>query len=154
LPTIGGSPTYETGFVVDGITMEAGNQGGPLDITKLTGVLDWEMSTVGDPLMDLACTLSFWPERTDPPMFLSLRSLPYPETISRAQAMAYYMEHTGQRIETPDFYLCFGLFRRAVIEQQKYFRYVRGETRDDRFAGLHKAVGILREMCLNVINKR
>jgi aminoglycoside phosphotransferase (APT) family kinase protein len=123
------------------------------DLSKLVGVLDWEMSTIGDPLMDLGFTLSFWPENSDPPEFRSLRSLPYPPMISRAKAINYYMMRTGHSFERPEFYLCFGLFKRAVIEQLKYFRYTRGQAQDSRFAALNEAVRILRDMCLTVITK-
>ena len=123
------------------------------DIAKLIGVLDWEMSTVGDPLMDLACTLSFWVEKTDPPEFRALRAMPgaRPDVLSRREAIRYYGMQTGRRIAATDFYLCFGLFRRAVIEQQKYFRYSRGQTQDPRFSKLDEAVRVLRDMCMKVI---
>jgi aminoglycoside phosphotransferase (APT) family kinase protein len=125
----------------------------PSDITKLIGVLDWEMATVGDPLMDLACTLSFWIEKDDPPEFRALRGMPTtrPEAPSRAEAIARYLELAKRTAGDQDFYLCFGFFRRAIIEQQKYFRYSHGHSRDARFADLHRAVGVLRDMCLRVI---
>jgi aminoglycoside phosphotransferase (APT) family kinase protein len=117
-------------------------------------VLDWEMATVGDPLMDLACTLSFWIEENDPSEFRALRGMPTarPEAPTRAQAIARYAGLTKRSFNNQSFYLCFGFFRRAVIEQQKYVRYVRGHTRDARFADLHRAVRVLRDMCLRVIS--
>ncbi len=125
----------------------------PIDITKLIGVLDWEMSTVGDPLMDLACTLSFWVETSDPADFQALRAMPSARSgvFSRREAAARYQELTGRRIDSLDFYLCFGFFRRAVIEQQKYWRYTRGETQDLRFSKLDADVRVLRDMCVRVI---
>jgi len=125
------------------------------DITKLIGVLDWEMATVGDPLMDLACTLSFWIEQSDPPEFRALRGMPTarPEAPTRAQAIARYVELAKRNVNSRSFYLCFGFLRRAVIEQQKYFRYVRGHSRDPRFADLHEAVYVLRDMCLRVVRE-
>lgn len=122
------------------------------DVVKLVGVLDWEMSTTGEPLMDLGFTLSFWPENSDPPEFRSLRSMPYPPLISRAKAINYYMMRASRSIESPEFFLCFGLFKRAVIEQLKYFRYTRGQAQDLRFAKLYEAVRILRDMCLTIIS--
>ena len=136
-------------FKIDNLVWE------PSDITKLIGVLDWEMATVGDPLMDLACTLSFWVEENDPAELRALRGMPSarPEAPTRGQAIARYMEQTKLKVDSQSFYLCFGFFRRAVIEQQKYFRYVNGHSRDTRFADLHRAVRVLRDMCLHVIRE-
>lgn len=126
------------------------------DLTRLIGVLDWEMSTVGDPLIDLACTLSFWVQPNDPPEFLSLRAMPTLRTgvLSRREAAVYYGKRTGLNMEAMDFYQCFGFFRRAAIEQQKYARFIRGATQDPRFANLNTTVLILRDMCESTINGR
>lgn len=123
------------------------------DVTRLVGVLDWEMATVGDPLMDLACTLSFWVEESDPKEFRSMRSMPSarPEVCSRREAIEYYSGRTKRPVEDVNFYLCFGIFRRAVIEQQKYCRYSRALTQDRRFAGLDESVRVLHDMCLSII---
>ena len=123
------------------------------DVRELIGVLDWEMATIGDPLMDLACTLSFWVEPSDPPEFRSLRSMPSSRVgvMSRADATAHYLRITKRAEDFTNFYLCYGLFRRAVIEQQKYARFVRGQTADPRFASLNKAIVVLKEMCANTI---
>jgi aminoglycoside phosphotransferase (APT) family kinase protein len=125
----------------------------PADITRLIGVLDWEMATVGDPLIDLACTLSFWAEEDDPVEFRSIRGMPSarPGMLTRRQAIARYTALTRRSVERADFYLCFGFFRRAVIEQQKYFRYLRAETRDSRFSRLDEVVRILRDMAVSVL---
>ena len=126
------------------------------DITKLKAVLDWEMSTIGDPLMDLACTISFWVQENDPAEFRALRAMPSarPDVMGRQEAITRYAKRRGIAVDAIDFYLCFGLFRRAVIEQQKYVRFRRGETDDPRFENLDKAIGVLREMCRNVMNDR
>jgi aminoglycoside phosphotransferase (APT) family kinase protein len=120
---------------------------------QLLGVLDWEMATIGDPLMDLACTLSFWVEEADPADFRALRAMPSDRAgvLSRSDAIAYYAARTGRRLDPAEFFLCFGLFRRAVIEQQKYARFLRGQSSDPRYAHLHGAVRTLRDMCLSVI---
>ena len=125
----------------------------PDDITKLMGVLDWEMATLGDPLVDLACTLSFWVEPGDPAEFQAIRNMPTarPGVMSRRQAIQRYAERIGSGMDNVDYYLCFGFLRRAAIEQQKYVRYVRGEIKDTRYANLDAAVTVLRDMCVNVI---
>jgi aminoglycoside phosphotransferase (APT) family kinase protein len=124
------------------------------EISKIAGVLDWEMSTVGDPLMDLACTMSFWVQQNDPAEFRVLRAMPSarPEVFSRHEAIDYYSKCTGREVRARDFYLCFGLFRRAVMQQQMSFRYRRGDTQDKRFSNLDDCVRVLRDMCLNVID--
>ena len=123
------------------------------DPTRLRAVLDWEMSTVGDPLMDLACTMSFWVEESDPPEFRALRAMPtvQPGVMKRQDAIARYAARRGITVDSVDFYLCFGLFRRAVIEQQKYVRFRRGETSDARFTNLDQTIAVLRDMCGQVM---
>jgi aminoglycoside phosphotransferase (APT) family kinase protein len=123
------------------------------DPTRLRAVLDWEMSTLGDPLMDLACTISFWVEEGDPAEFRALRAMPtaQPGVMKRREAIARYAARRAVGVESFEFYLCFGLFRRAVIEQQKYVRFRRGETSDARFAHLDEAIVVLRAMCDRVI---
>jgi aminoglycoside phosphotransferase (APT) family kinase protein len=125
----------------------------PSDVTKLVGVLDWEMATVGDPLIDLACTLSFWTQLSDPVEFRALRGMPSARlgVISRADAIDRYSRLTNCVVKEPEFYLCFGFFRRAVIEQQKYVRFVRADTSDPRFSKLNEVVLVLRDMCLRVM---
>lgn len=125
------------------------------ELTELRGVLDWEMATVGDPLMDLACTLSFWVEPGDPEEFRALRAMPsaIAAAPTRREAIALYCAHAGASVEHLDFYYCFGLFRRAVIEQQKYARFRRGHSSDQRYAGLDRAVRVIRDMCEGVIAK-
>jgi aminoglycoside phosphotransferase (APT) family kinase protein len=123
------------------------------DPTRLVGVLDWEMATIGDPLLDLACTLSFWVEAGDPAPLRALRAMPsagqgYP---TRNDALQRYAQRTNSSIEDFKFYRCFGLFRRAVIEQQKFHRFRSGQTTDPRFAELDRAAATLLEACAQAI---
>lgn len=126
------------------------------DPTRLKAALDWEMSTVGDPLFDLACTLSFWVEPGDPQELRSLRNMPTlaPGAPTRQEAIGHYSRRTGRSLEDIGFYLCFGFFRRAAIEQQKYVRFVRGDSTDARYAQLDAAVCILREICQEYVSGR
>jgi aminoglycoside phosphotransferase (APT) family kinase protein len=116
---------------------------------RLIGVLDWEMATLGDPLMDLACTLSFWIEASDPSDLKSLRAMPSaaPGAPTRQEALARYLGQSTAEMSDFRFYRCFGLFRRAVIEQQKFYRYSTGQTGDSRFKNLDEAVTTLLETC-------
>ena len=125
------------------------------DPMKVTGVLDWEMATVGDPLMDLGCTLGYWAEAEDPAFFRQFRAMPSdaPGAPTRAEIVARFSERTAIAVDNIDFYFCFGLFRLAGIGQQIYYRYAQGLTKDQRFARLIDKVHSLRQMCDLVISR-
>ncbi len=108
------------------------------DPARLVGVLDWEMATIGDPLMDLGCSLAYWIEATDPPELQAARMLPtqLPGSLTRAEVLQAYTGAAGRAVPDFRFYRVFGLFRLAVIVQQIYYRHFHGQTRDARFAGL------------------
>ncbi len=112
----------------------------PSDLTKIVGVLDWEMCTLGDPLTDLATALAYWTDPNDPEEFQEISSAPttLPGTLTRAQLVERYAGATGRDhgLDTRDmvFYLTFARFKIAVIVQQIYYRYAQGLTRDARFA--------------------
>ncbi len=111
------------------------------------------MATLGDPLMDLACTLSFWMEEADPAPLRALRAMPSarPGVPTRREALARYVEKTGAAIADFRFYRCFGMFRRAAIEQQKFHRFTTGAVDDPRFRDLDRAVGVLLDACDAII---
>jgi aminoglycoside phosphotransferase (APT) family kinase protein len=108
----------------------------PADATKIVGVLDWEMCTLGDPLTDLGTALAYWTDPQDPEEFQAIRSVPttLPGTLTRAQLADRYSAVTGRDTGDTVFYLVFARFKVAVIIQQIYFRYAQGLTRDERFA--------------------
>jgi aminoglycoside phosphotransferase (APT) family kinase protein len=114
---------------------------------KIIGVLDWEMATIGDPLMDLGSSLGYWVQSDDSANFQAARTLPtsLPGALSRDDMVKRYEEKAGITIDHFDFYLCFGLFRLAVIIQQIYYRFYHGQTKDERFKSLIVAVHILEE---------
>lgn len=125
------------------------------DPLKMIGVLDWEMATVGDPLMDLGCTLGYWAEAGDPDFFRQYRAMPSdaPGAPTREEIVARFSERTGINVSNIDFYFCFGLFRLAGIGQQIYYRYAQGLTKDQRFARLIDKVHSLRQMSELVIQR-
>ena len=114
----------------------------PDDPTQVRAVLDWEMATIGDPLMDVGTSLAYWMDADDPEEMR--RVLPtitgLPGSLSRADVLARYVARTGRAMPTPEFYYAFGLFKTAVILQQIYARYRQGLTTDPRFAALGTAV--------------
>jgi aminoglycoside phosphotransferase (APT) family kinase protein len=127
----------------------------PNDPMKIVGVLDWEMATYGDPLMDLGNTLAYWVEKTDPGDVQLMRLMPtnIDGALTRKQLVKRYAEKTGINVDKFDFYHCFGVFRLAVIAQQIYNRYYHGVTKDKRFALLIGGVEILERVALGIIDQ-
>jgi aminoglycoside phosphotransferase (APT) family kinase protein len=127
----------------------------PRDITRIIGVLDWEMTTIGDPLMDLGTSLGYWLESSDPQMgvvqcFLTTD----PAALTRRQFAERYAERTGRSLDNIVFYYVFALFKLAVIVQQIYYRYKQGLTKDDRFAPLIFMVGALGMQAVTTVERQ
>lgn len=125
----------------------------PDDPTRVIGVLDWEMATLGDPLMDLGNTLSYWIEANDPPAMHMMRLQPthLPGMMSRSEVFNYYCEQMGFKNVNFTFYRVYGLFRVAVILQQIYYRFYHGQTKDQRFSVYGQVVNFLEQLCLQEI---
>lgn len=125
------------------------------DPLQIIGVLDWEMTTLGDPLMDLGCALSYWVQPGDPPPLQLSRMGPtnLPGMFTREDIIARYVEKTGDAIPNIDFYYVFGLFRLAVIAQQIYYRYYHGQVTDKRFEMFGQFVTYLSQICEGVMAK-
>ena len=125
----------------------------PDDLTRVTGVLDWEMCTIGEPLMDLGTTLGYWMDK-DAPEFL--RQMPLNprllmENFTRRELAARYLQQTGNSSENLLFYYVFGTIKVAVIAQQIYFRFARGFTKDKRFAQTNMLVDALGKIAARAI---
>jgi aminoglycoside phosphotransferase (APT) family kinase protein len=116
-----------------------------LQQARIVGVLDWELATVGDPLMDLGSALAYWVDRDDEPAFASLRRQPshLPGMPTREEFVARYLQLSGRSCADFTFYEVFGLFRLAVIIQQIWARYRAGQTTNPAFAGFGDAVNKL-----------
>ena len=127
----------------------------PADPLKIIGILDWEMATIGDPLMDLGNSLAYWVQKDDPDGVLLVRQLPthLEGMFTRQEVVDFYGEKMGRKIDNFNYYLCFGLFRLAVIAQQIYYRFFHGQTTDKRFGMLIHVVKILEEAALVLINR-
>ncbi len=115
------------------------------DPTKINAILDWEISALGDPLMDLGNTLAYWIEADDPPAIQALTRQPSaaPGMLSRKEILSYYGQKTGTDIRDFNFYYVYGVFRLAVILQQIYYRYYHGQTKDERFKPYGMLVNVL-----------
>ena len=113
---------------------------------KLIGVLDWEMSTVGDPLMDLGAALAYWCEKSDAPFTKQFNLTWIDGCLTRQEVIERYGQKTGRDLTDINFYYVFGLFKNAAIMQQIYARWKSGATTDPRFAGLINGVHELSKM--------
>ncbi|MBX3423342.1 MAG: phosphotransferase family protein [Pirellulaceae bacterium] len=105
------------------------------DPQRVVGVLDWEMATLGDPLMDLGNTLAYWVEATDDRFHQLIRRQPthLPGMFTRREMVDYYCQRMQLRLDNWTFYEVYGLFRLAVILQQIYYRYHHRQTRNPAF---------------------
>jgi len=107
----------------------------PHEPTRVIGVLDWEMATLGDPLMELGSALAYWIQADDDVVIRALRRQPshLPGMLTRAEIVQYYSDKTGWKPDNWTFYEVYGLFRLAAIIQQIYYRYHHKQTRNPAF---------------------
>ena len=114
----------------------------PEDLTEVRAVLDWEMTTIGDPLFDLAVSLSYWVEAGDSQELKEV--LPTvastPGFMTRREFIDRYAEQSGRDLSNIHWYVVFGYFKLAVILQQIYARWHSGQTKDERFADFDERV--------------
>ena len=125
------------------------------DDLDIIGVLDWEMSTLGDPLMDLGGLTAYWIQADDDAVFQQARRQPthLPGMLTRAELVDHYCATSGFVPRNWAFYEVFGLFRLAVIMQQIYYRYHHGQTHNERFKDFWMFVGYLEWRCREVAGK-
>ncbi len=125
------------------------------DPTKIIGVLDWELATLGDPLMDLGNSLAYWVEAGDDRFAQGTRRQPthLPGMLTRQEVVDYYLEKTGFEVEDMRFYEVYGLFRLAGIVQQIYYRYHHKQTRNPAFKNMWLFVHYLLYRCNKIIKR-
>ena len=138
IPADTGAVLVHNDYKFDNIVLD------PSDITKIIGVLDWEMATIGDPVADLGTTLGYWIEPDDDAMkvvqcFMTTAT----GALTRMQLAEIYAARTGRNISNILFYYVLALMKLAVIVQQIYYRYKQGLTKDERFASMIFMVAIL-----------
>jgi aminoglycoside phosphotransferase (APT) family kinase protein len=141
LPPESGATLIHNDYKYDNLVLN------PTDLS-ICAVLDWEMATIGDPLMDLGTALGYWVEEDDPE---ELRALAFgvtmlPGNLTRDEIVEHYAELSGRDVSRIQFYYVYALFKIAVIVQQIYARYKRGATQDPRFANLINGVRVLSMM--------
>src|SRR5580700_7664095 len=122
---------------------------------RIEAVLDWEMATVGDPLADLGLTLCYWAWVEAPQ--LRARGVPsltsQPGWYTRDQFVQRYAEGTGRGLAQIGYYEVLGIFKLAVILQQIYYRFRRGQTQDPRFQNFGDRVKGLVELADSLAGK-
>ncbi len=139
IPASNGAGLIHNDYKFDNIMLN------PNDLTEIVAVLDWEMTTIGEPLMDLGSSLAYWMSKNEGEELLNMPFNPrvLMENISRSELVEIYEEKSGRQVSDIVFYYVFGTFKLAVIAQQIYFRYVKGFTRDKRFAAFNHFVHTL-----------
>jgi aminoglycoside phosphotransferase (APT) family kinase protein len=123
--------------------------------TKVIGVLDWEMATIGDPLMDLGNSLAYWVQADDDWFMRSIRRQPthLQGMLTRQEVIEYYCERMGFEPKDFTFYEVYGLFRLIVIIQQIYYRYHHKQTSNPAFKNFWLMVHYLNWRCKRIISK-
>ncbi len=150
IPAETGASLIHNDYKFDNIILD------PNDRTRIIAILDWEMVTIGDPLMDLGTTLGYWMSSDAGDELLSMPFNPrvLMETTSRRELVEMYAKASGRELPDLLFYYVFGTFKIAVIAQQIYARYVKGYTKDERFSHFDRFVAALGRIADNAITTK
>ncbi|MFO0617468.1 MAG: phosphotransferase family protein [Polyangiaceae bacterium] len=134
-------------FKYDNLVLDAA------DPTRIVGVLDWEMATIGDPLTDVATTLAYWVEAGDPEPLKAFAFGPthLPGSPTRRELLDRYVLKSGRDASNIAYYYAFALFKNAVVAQQIYTRFKKGLTKDERFGMFILGVRLLGDAAAAVI---
>jgi aminoglycoside phosphotransferase (APT) family kinase protein len=125
-------------FKLDNLMLDAN------DPSRLTAVLDWEMAALGDPLVDLGILLAYWVPNAPPDQHDALTTVTtLPGWPTPQELIDRYQSRSGRDLSTLRFFEVFALFKIAVVIQQIYYRFVKGQTDDPRFANFDARVNYL-----------
>lgn len=126
------------------------------DHARPVALIDWDMGSRGDPLIDLATLVSYWTEAGDPPAMHALRQMPTaaPGFRSRERMVRDYAARTGRDVSLFKFHRLLALFKLAVVFRQLHHRHVTGNTDDPRFAGFGELAAGLLEFARDVMHDR
>jgi aminoglycoside phosphotransferase (APT) family kinase protein len=126
------------------------------DPSSIIAIFDWDMCTLGDPLSDLGAMLTYWTEPSDPSYFKQISMMPIGDFnfMSREELIARYEKKSGRKVENVGFYHTLGMFRLVVIVAQIYIRFVRKQTKDQRFGELGKLVPLIIRAAHEIANKK
>jgi aminoglycoside phosphotransferase (APT) family kinase protein len=149
MPPESGAALVHNDYKYDNLVLD------PADPSRIVAVLDWEMATVGDPLMDLGTSLGYWVDPDDPEEMRALSFGPtaLPGNLGRVELVERYGRRSGRTVGSALFHYVFALFKIAVIAQQIYRRYREGFTRDPRFGTLIAGVRVLGSQAARALEK-
>ena len=147
IPASNGAALIHNDYKFDNVMLN------PENLTEIIAVLDWEMTTIGEPLIDLGSSLAYWMSREAGEEMLSMPFNPrvLMENISRRELIEIYEKFSKKKVSDILFYYVFGTFKLAAIAQQIYFRFVKGFTKDKRFATFNRFVNSLGKIALQAI---
>jgi aminoglycoside phosphotransferase (APT) family kinase protein len=147
-PKESGASLIHNDFKYDNVVLDEG-------ASEVIAVLDWEMATVGDPLMDLGTTLGYWVEADDPPVFQVMIFGPtnLPGNLTRTEIVDRYQAKTGREVKDPVFYFVYALYKLSVVAQQLYKRYKDGLTKEERYAPMLEGVRAITAAAAHAIDK-
>jgi aminoglycoside phosphotransferase (APT) family kinase protein len=133
------SPSVVHGdFKLDNVMLDAG------DVGRIVAVFDWEMSALGDPLVDVGILLTYWAPTAPPEQRDALTTVTdRPGYLTRDQLVARYADRSGRDLSAIRYFEIFAVFKIAVVIQQIYYRYAQGQTTDARFAAFGARVEYL-----------
>lgn len=126
LPASPAATLVHNDFKLDNVMINAHDPG------RIEAVLDWEMCTVGDPLVDLGLILCYWSQPSDPGGSKAALTMA-PGWFTPQQVVETYAAKTGRDVSQIRYYQVFAVFKLAVVLQQIYYRFYRGQTQDERF---------------------
>lgn len=146
-PPESGAALIHNDFKYDNLVLD------PYEPPEIKAVLDWEMATIGDPLLDLGTSLGYWVNPDDPDELQAVRFAPttLPGNLTRGKLVERYGEWSGRDTSNILFHYVCGLYKIAVIVQQIHARYLQGDTHDERFAHLDRVVHVLARMASRAI---
>lgn len=145
LPASPGASLVHNDLKFDNVMFEHGNP------DRITAILDWDMTTLGDPLVDLGTLLGYWAEPGDPKARGATNAMTaQPGFLSRDEIAQRYAQRRGIGLDKIAWYEAFALWKTAVVLQQIYIRYVRGQTRDERFAEMAPRIPALIDLAADV----
>ena len=148
IPKPQGATILHNDFKLDNIMWDVDNPLLPV------AVFDWDMCTRGDPLMDLGHLLNYWIDEDDDYEANLITSMPVKNILypKKNEIIDHYALKTGFSIKDVDWYYAFGAFKLAVIIQQIYVRFLKGQTQDERFANFGKRIEALINRANRVFN--
>jgi aminoglycoside phosphotransferase (APT) family kinase protein len=150
IPLESGASLIHNDYKFDNVMLD------PEDLARVTAVLDWEMVTIGDPLMDFGTTLGYWmsPDAGDELLSMPFNPRVLMENVTRRELVDIYEQSVGRNLPEMAFYYVFGTVKIAVIAQQIYARFVRGFTQDQRFEHFDRFVERLGRIAANSLEKQ